>query len=845
MATDYTTQITTWYQDVQFRNPPAADLATYNAALSSGALTTAQVQTLIIDDPFTTSIVNVVIREYQAAFGRVPDQAGLNYWVDAVAANSSMLSQLNTIFANSAEFQARFGANASTTANSALVSSIYQQVYNRAPDAAGLAYWAGSGLNAAQLLQAFANSAEYISLTSAAIKAYEQLELTGTEPTTGSLFNVPGVPAVTINLSLTPSADTVNGSASDETLNATLLFNTPSGTYVQTLQSTDSINLGGGNDVANVELNTLGTVQPASFKGVETLNITAIGTGTNGTTGINLTNGDNLLTTITDANSGANSVNILNSQSKVATVNISNAGQAGNIFTLTTANSALSGSTDAVTVNLQSVTGGGTITLNPVSGSNGYETLTLNSTGGIANVLGAVTATGATKEIITGSTNLTYVDGSPTDATVDASAFTGVLDYTASAGAGIQTITGGSGNDLIRMVGTLTTADKIDAGAGTDTLFSTDANITAVTAAANANITHVETLGLTDAMAGTVNVNNITDATGLTLANGTATATLSVINYAAGTDTLTLGSSTQALATDTLNVNIAGTATTDVLNVTAGTSAGGGAGANYIGTVTISGAETVNLNAIGGAETFNVLTLTPTAANETLNITGTQAVTFTGAVTADTINASAMTGTTAALNLNGGVLAAGGAAITGTLNADVLIGSGANDIINGGGGNDTINGGAGADIITTGAGTDAVSILSTAQTQNGFTALDTTAANIEAVTDFVGNGNAAGDSFVVDSSGALDFTAGAGTTATVTAVSVATAANFAAIYAAVAGTASTVTNAQVYDITVTAGALAGHYVVINDGTAALAATDTIVNVTGITGALNAQDFTFV
>ena len=47
-------------------------------------------------------------------------------------------------------------------------------------------------------------------------------------------------------------------------------------------------------------------------------------------------------------------------------------------------------------------------------------------------------------------------------------------------------------------------------------------------------------------------------------------------------------------------------------------------------------------------------------------------------------------------------------------------------------------------------------------------------------------------------------------------------------------------------MTVTAGNLAGRYLVVNDATAAIVAgTDAIINVTGITGALNAQDFLFV
>ena len=110
--TDYTQQITNLYEAVEFRAPPAPDLQTYNAELSSGLITLSQLQGVIEQDAFTTNVVDAVIREYQAAFGRVPDQGGLAYWVGVVAASPFALSNLNTIFANSAEFDARYGANA-------------------------------------------------------------------------------------------------------------------------------------------------------------------------------------------------------------------------------------------------------------------------------------------------------------------------------------------------------------------------------------------------------------------------------------------------------------------------------------------------------------------------------------------------------------------------------------------------------------------------------------------------------------------------------------------------------------------------------------------------------------
>ena len=56
---------------------------------------------------------------------------------------------------------------------------MYQNVLQRAPDAAGLAFWIGSGLNAAQLLQVFTQAAEAVNLFAPHIVAFQNLEAAG------------------------------------------------------------------------------------------------------------------------------------------------------------------------------------------------------------------------------------------------------------------------------------------------------------------------------------------------------------------------------------------------------------------------------------------------------------------------------------------------------------------------------------------------------------------------------------------------------------------------------------------------------------------------------------------
>lgn len=192
--TDYTTQINEWYQAVQFRDAPAAELAAFNAALNAGA-TFEQVQNDIIDSAWTQTFVNPAIREYQAAFGRVPDQAGLAFWVGQLSAQgSSVLSQMSTLFANSPEFGAAYGgANANSPLTTAIVTQMYYNVLQRAPDAAGLNFWLNSGVKTGQLLQYFAQSPEFTTNTDPHIHAYQTFEIAGTEPNSApypSLFTM-------------------------------------------------------------------------------------------------------------------------------------------------------------------------------------------------------------------------------------------------------------------------------------------------------------------------------------------------------------------------------------------------------------------------------------------------------------------------------------------------------------------------------------------------------------------------------------------------------------------------------------------------------------------------------
>ncbi|MFA5233410.1 MAG: DUF4214 domain-containing protein [Sulfurimonas sp.] len=81
--------------------------------------------------------INDVCKLYVATFNRAPDAAGLDYWVN----NSGLtIEEIAQSFFDQSETQALYPAE-TTTAD--FVTSVYENLFNRAPDAAGLDYWVG------------------------------------------------------------------------------------------------------------------------------------------------------------------------------------------------------------------------------------------------------------------------------------------------------------------------------------------------------------------------------------------------------------------------------------------------------------------------------------------------------------------------------------------------------------------------------------------------------------------------------------------------------------------------------------------------------------------------------
>jgi len=91
--------------------------------------------------PFQTAQITQL---YIGYFNRAPDPDGLNYWVGQLQSGQSLAAIANS-FANQTEAVSTYAylANPAGGAADAFLNSVYNNLFNRTPDVAGLAYWKG------------------------------------------------------------------------------------------------------------------------------------------------------------------------------------------------------------------------------------------------------------------------------------------------------------------------------------------------------------------------------------------------------------------------------------------------------------------------------------------------------------------------------------------------------------------------------------------------------------------------------------------------------------------------------------------------------------------------------
>lgn len=657
-----------------------------------------------------------VQKMFLAYFGRPVAPTGQEYYGQLVDAGN--VAALQDDFWNSVESQGKFGA----LSTEGKVNAIFNQLFARDAAAAGLTYWT-TEINAGrvslpQAALTILNSAAADDLavfnaklevanaftaeldTTAEILAYQSniadavvllAGVTSAAEADAAVADITNLVADVVaggavvagqTFTLTEAVDNIQGTAGNDTI----IAGEGSVGGVHTLGSSDVVNGGAGTDTLNLKLAgaaSAGQVVTPNISAVEIFNVQAIGADNGGATaggdnGINLINASGY--TELWSNNSTNDLNLTNVGTK-AVVGVTK-GVAAADYSVQYAVAAVTGAQDVVldtaTVGNLFIDSLGTGAI----GATGFATVNVNAKAGTSTVgnlqsggdITTLNVTGAGKLTITAAQNAALK-------TIDASANTGgtTLQIAALSGQNV-TYTGGSGNDSINFNDTLTLLDKVDGGAGRNTLVVDD-RTSIVT---GLNVSNIQVLSLDNLNNATVEAGriagvdqvNVTATLGAGITGGAAD---SKINGLSSGNTVAIADS-GAVLISVKNATVAGTADTFNLEVTAG------ADVNF----QLPGVETINLNNNDDDNSDIVFSDADGLVDlRTLNI----------ASVADSV--------TTAWNLNNTVKTVDASAALGDVGVSVLAGNPTNGVtITGGAGDDWLIGGDGKDAIVGGAGDD-------------------------------------------------------------------------------------------------------------------------------------------
>ena len=154
-AEDFVTQ---QYEDFLGRSPDEAGLGYWAELVRGGIEPSAVVESMALSPEFEGTIAPLV-RLYFAFFGRPPDYDGLTYWVGQIR-NGVTLEQIAQQFVLSGEFTSNYGS----VGDGPYVDLVYGNVLGRPADGGGRSYWTGQlgdGLSRGGMMVAFSDSAEY------------------------------------------------------------------------------------------------------------------------------------------------------------------------------------------------------------------------------------------------------------------------------------------------------------------------------------------------------------------------------------------------------------------------------------------------------------------------------------------------------------------------------------------------------------------------------------------------------------------------------------------------------------------------------------------------------------
>lgn len=644
---------------------------------------------------------------YIAYFGRPADPVGLAYWAANVDAANGNFSVAIAGFAASNESNALY----SGTSSAQKVSAIYLAIFNRLPEPAGLAYWVGlidsGSVSSAQAAYTILNSAGPGDATAVANKlaaanaftaqidttteitgyvgsvaaAYGRTYLSGVDATAGSLSNAtnttnltntvaiatnttpttPTTPAAGQTFTLTAGVDNITGTASSDTITSTVSGGFGPGDVIDGGAGNDTLTVSGSGNISSSGVTVTG-VESASFTSSSSVALTTTAwTGltslttqtTAGTTTLAAGSGTAIVSTALNqganniAINGGSSVSVTSTGVSTGNINIGGTTQPTGAVTVNATSASGSASMGAITI-----TGGSVINVTQAANNAVNTTVSMGSvtvfgkagtTSVNINNAAKATANGSTAGVTDQSVYIYDVNHGYSSTQVGTISSVSVKNYTAlviydNALTNLS-VAGGSSNIIIDNTSALTgasitrtlnlTVNGLTGGTLDDADLYTTLNVaTTGTNSALANITF-----------GSLNALTVSGSNTLSLVSATGMSKL---------DTVTVSGSAG------LTANFGGTSTPTLTSVDASATSGpvavtiDGTKASYSGgsgvdTVTLSGAAAPTKAISGGAGSSDVLILDATAASTLSNpalISGFEQVTLTGATnqTVDTSN---------------------------------------------------------------------------------------------------------------------------------------------------------------------------------------------------------------
>ncbi len=646
------------YKNILFRS--AADIASaatqsdidaLAASISSGQLTETQVATNLAASAEAASNVLPIVALYEGLLKRAPESGALAFYVADLDAGDTV-NHITQDFLNSGEFAGLYGAHPTPTA---LVTALYQNVLGRVANAGEIAFYVNylGGANAvptvaamANVVQYFTHSPEALGDSSANIEAWLVAGVNGTYPAT--IVTTP----VTVPVAGAATYVLTNGGASSATEGSTVTFhvattNVATGSSVPySLSGVTAAEVVGGllsgtvtvasDGTASIPV-TLTSTAGAGLSGSLTATITISGAATSGditTATVPLSETAALGPVLVIPGTGAAAITATATTADTGGVTVGNsAGLSEPTGAITITDNAATGPVviyggAGVTVTSFSnggvIIGGGTLATDPA----GAITVTDNAASGAVVTFGGAGVTVSTASISGVTVGTIGGTAEPTGAvSITDTAATGALSVfggaavviTSSSAAPITIGTAGlaaadpSGNVTI-------TNHAINSNAGfggaTATIFTNGCNSVTITGTTGDTITDVSATALLanatlDGVGGTTTIHTSNALVSLTVLDGAASSSETVIGHAGHVLALAVGSSTSIPAF------------ANIVDATAGTITVSATGST-VETLTLSAvtATSITLGAHTGTDSLIVGTVAAGASTASVMITG-------------------------------------------------------------------------------------------------------------------------------------------------------------------------------------------------------------------------------